>query len=304
MTQTWLKLPKMSHEEWLNWRRGGIGGSDAPAIMGVSPWSTPFTKYEEKVVGRTEEDNASKAYGRASEASVRFEFEELMNTSLSTANIERTDKPWLKASLDGIDNAGTLAVEIKKANRDDHFVAINKKVPEKYYPQCQHILNVLGLPGMYYVSSPSSGSLVIVEVARDDQYIQNELLPAEQQFWEGVLNKRPPELTERDYLNMQDNPLWADIAKKWKETSQQLKTYEAQERQLREQLIALSKDRCSKGSDLNLIKSICQGAVDYKQAIKDYLDNLRQHYPEIPLPEVPIEPYRKPSFIKWTIRAT
>ena len=25
-------------EAWLDWRRGGVGASDAPAIMGVSPW--------------------------------------------------------------------------------------------------------------------------------------------------------------------------------------------------------------------------------------------------------------------------
>ena len=30
-------------------RRNFIGGSDAPAIMGVSPWDTPYTCWEKKV---------------------------------------------------------------------------------------------------------------------------------------------------------------------------------------------------------------------------------------------------------------
>ena len=35
-------------EEWLDWRKKGIGSSDAPIIMGVSPWKTPFELWEEK----------------------------------------------------------------------------------------------------------------------------------------------------------------------------------------------------------------------------------------------------------------
>jgi hypothetical protein len=29
---------EQSTEEWLSWRRGGIGASDAPVVMGLSPW--------------------------------------------------------------------------------------------------------------------------------------------------------------------------------------------------------------------------------------------------------------------------
>ena len=30
----------LSNEEWLSYRRRGIGGSDAAAILGISPWRT------------------------------------------------------------------------------------------------------------------------------------------------------------------------------------------------------------------------------------------------------------------------
>ncbi|MCJ7483244.1 MAG: YqaJ viral recombinase family protein, partial [Thermodesulfovibrionales bacterium] len=29
---------EQSTEEWLSWRRNGIGASDAPVVMGLSPW--------------------------------------------------------------------------------------------------------------------------------------------------------------------------------------------------------------------------------------------------------------------------
>ncbi len=44
-----------------------------------------------------------------------------------------------------------------------------------------------------------------------------------------------------------------------------------------------------------------KGAIDYKQAIADYLDNLRSHYPDIAFGDIPLEPYRKDPFVKWVI---
>ena len=37
--------------EWLAMRRTKIGASDAPIIMGVSPWTTPLQLWEQKVLG-------------------------------------------------------------------------------------------------------------------------------------------------------------------------------------------------------------------------------------------------------------
>ena len=39
----------ISREEWLEWRRGGLGGSDVAGVLGVSPWATPFSVWWSKV---------------------------------------------------------------------------------------------------------------------------------------------------------------------------------------------------------------------------------------------------------------
>ena len=44
----------MSHEEWLQQRRKGIGGSDAGALCGVNPYASPVTVYLDKT-GQIEE---------------------------------------------------------------------------------------------------------------------------------------------------------------------------------------------------------------------------------------------------------
>ena len=37
-----------SRDDWLEWRRGGIGGSDVAAVCGLSPWATPLSVWLDK----------------------------------------------------------------------------------------------------------------------------------------------------------------------------------------------------------------------------------------------------------------
>ena len=55
----------MTREEWLKLRRTGIGGSDAGAICGLNPYSSPMTVYRDKTGDYLEdEDNESMRQGR------------------------------------------------------------------------------------------------------------------------------------------------------------------------------------------------------------------------------------------------
>jgi len=38
----------LTEEEWLNWRKKGIGGSDVAAVLGISPWKTRRDLFYEK----------------------------------------------------------------------------------------------------------------------------------------------------------------------------------------------------------------------------------------------------------------
>lgn len=284
-------MPKMTESEWLQWRRGGLGGSDAAAIMEVSPWCTRFQKFEEKVYGVESEDNAAKAFGRAKEEGARRDFEKLMGKSFFPTNLERTDIPWLKASLDGLTVSGLYAVEIKKTSREDHELAKKGQVTPKYFPQCQHILNVVpSLETFYFYSSPADGSKgAVVEVARENLYIEEQLFPTEQRFWDLVLSQEPPELTDRDYLSMEDNRSWKKVGRKILDVREQIKILEATDKDLVAELKALAGNRSAQGHGIRLQKQICRGAVDYSKI------------PE--LEGVDLAPYRKKSFEKWPVRA-
>ena len=47
----------LTREEWLDWRRRGIGGSDVSAIIGISPFRTARDIYYDKVGIAAVEEN-------------------------------------------------------------------------------------------------------------------------------------------------------------------------------------------------------------------------------------------------------
>ena len=47
--QELVDTSNLSSEEWLSYRRRGIGGSDATAILGISPWRTARDLYYDKL---------------------------------------------------------------------------------------------------------------------------------------------------------------------------------------------------------------------------------------------------------------
>lgn len=61
-------ITALTEEEWRGYRCLGIGGSDAAAVCGVSPWKTARDLYEEKiqkvVVADPDEGWVAKEIGR------------------------------------------------------------------------------------------------------------------------------------------------------------------------------------------------------------------------------------------------
>ena len=297
----------MNQQQLREWRREGIGASDAPVIMGASPWRTPFELWEEKALGIDRDfDNPSMRRGRALEPIARDEFNRMMRCRVAPDWVQHPENSWMRASLDGIDKERKIMVEIKCPNKDDHLRAITKKIPDKYVAQCQHQLAVTGLDGMYYFSFDGSKG-VIVDVARDQQYI-DDMLRQEGDFWGKVISMTAPDLTEKDLkslkeiIGMEENSHWIKKSAEMIKVKSELKTLEERESELKEELISLSQGRNAQGCGLSLTKSICKGQIDYQQAIDAYLENMRSQYPEINFPDVALEPYRKSSFTKYSFK--
>lgn len=168
--------------EWLKWRNEGIGASDAPTIMRENPWTSPETLLREKAeMIRRREANSAMERGTAMEPAARKAYMAQTGVAVSPACLQHTQYPWMRASVDGISQSGDHVVEIK-CGISSYRVACNGQVPDYYYGQLQHILQVTGLTCINYWAYNEQGGGILLAVARDEDYIAR-LFEEEQNFW-------------------------------------------------------------------------------------------------------------------------
>lgn len=176
--------------EWLKWRNGGIGASDAPVIMGENPWKMSSELLDEKL-GKGVPFTGNEATRRGSElepfARKRYESDKCIE--VSPLCLQSDQHSWMRASLDGLSSDMCTVVEIKCGESVYKQTASTGKVPQYYIGQLQHILAVTGLPSIDFFCYLPSRDPICVNVLRDAAYI-SKLISAEQTFWIKVLECR------------------------------------------------------------------------------------------------------------------
>lgn len=291
------------NQQWHEWRRLGIGGSDAPVIMnGVHFGKTPMMLWEEKYLGvYQDKDNYAMKRGRDNEEAGRVAFKELTGIDVVKKDyVVHPEISWLRCNLDGVNDSGEVILEIKNSGADDHIKALNKEVPIKYLPQVEHGRLVLPkVREVHYISLNKDFPVAHIVVEPNRAY-EEELFAKEQAFWDHVLKGIPPELSDLDYVDMDSHELYGCTVNDLRSIVSEIKALEEMEENALETLRSLSQGRSSKGHGFKYRRQICRGSVDYQRAIDNYLDVMRTQYPEIDFPQIATEPYRKKSFEKWT----
>lgn len=140
--------------EWLENRKGRIGGSEAACIVGMNPYQTNVELWEYKTGRRVAEDISDKPfvkYGTNAEEYLRELFKldyPQYNAHYVDNNMWLNDKyPFAHASLDGWleDEKGRRGVlEIKTTNilQSMQREKWNNRIPDNYYIQVLHYLMV------------------------------------------------------------------------------------------------------------------------------------------------------------------
>ena len=203
----------MTEKEWLEERKKGIGGSDASAIMGQSPWKTNVDLWMEKTGRKEAEDISEKpcvVYGKTMEPLLREMFR-VNNPQYEVKHEENTiirhsKYPFLFASLDGIltnketGEKGVLEVKTTEIVRSMQYENWkDENIPDAYYCQVLHYLNVTGFTFAKLVAElkysadyqiRKTYTILRSEVEKDIQYLEQE----EIKFWNEYVIKdiRPP----------------------------------------------------------------------------------------------------------------
>ena len=93
----------LSKEDWLRYRKCGITGTDAGAILGVNPYRSAFQVYHDKISDTTENiDNEAMRQGRDLEDYVAQRFTEATGLKVRRANAiyQSEEHPLLLADFD------------------------------------------------------------------------------------------------------------------------------------------------------------------------------------------------------------
>ena len=168
--------------EWLNWRRGVIGASEAAIIMGENRWKGRQQLIDEKR-GLIEpfSGNAATREGHVLEEHARRALEKKSREKLTATIVQDVYEPFLAASLDAINSSKDQIYEIKCGARSYEMVENFRKVPSYYVAQVQHMLMVTQMDSLIFAAYRPEQPLITFEVFRNESYIR-ELRRKEKDF--------------------------------------------------------------------------------------------------------------------------
>ncbi|MFO1199051.1 MAG: YqaJ viral recombinase family protein [Burkholderiaceae bacterium] len=245
---------------WHEHRAKYRNASETPAVLGVSPWTTPYQLWMQRTGRATVEVNAAMAHGTANEPAARAMFETLTGHVMQPLVMVDGD---YSASLDGITLDGSFIVEIKcPASKDSSILkdARAGRVPVAVYWQMQTQMMVSGATlGQLYVFDGKVGVLL-------DQ-------PAEPAAWETirkgwdefmsyVATDTPPPLTDRDTV-VRDDPVWASAAGEYLRLKAAAETASEALDAAKARLVGLARHTSERGAGVAVSRFWKTGAVQY-----------------------------------------
>lgn len=184
--------------DWLQERRRTLGASDVAAVLGVSPYATALDVWNAKH-GIDRDMNEELAFiGHAEEFTVgRWlrKFHPEIGALRRGFMARSTEAPWLHASFDrfAVRRQEWTPVQIKTAHQYAG-AQWSEEVPDAVAVQVQAELLVHGSARGWAVAFVGGRRFELHPVDRDEEFIQDLLIPQTRAFWEEhVLAGIPPE---------------------------------------------------------------------------------------------------------------
>lgn len=204
---------RITHEQWLDCRRSGIGGSDAGAIMGVSPYRSAYAVWADKL-GKLPpaEDSEPMRQGRDLEDYVarRFMEETGKRVRRKRQMLRSVQHPMMLANIDRQVIGERAGLECK-TSRDIRMTRYkNGDYPDEYYAQCLHYLAVTGWDRWYLAVLVYGTGLLIYTIERSaNEEDIARLVEAEEAFWRNYVETRTqPETDALEATTAALNAVW------------------------------------------------------------------------------------------------
>ena len=202
-----------SREDWLEERKKSLGGSDMGAVLGLNPYSSPYSVWAEKT-GKVPpaEENEAMRQGRDLEDYVAKRFTELSGKKVHRVNaiLRNAEYPYIHANLDRAIANEKSGLECKTASALSESRFKGGNFPTHYYAQCVTYLAITEYLRWYLAVLILGKGFKVYQMTRiendecpewceDSVFVSEEELAAlkscASNFWENhVITDTPPEI--------------------------------------------------------------------------------------------------------------
>ncbi|MDE7399423.1 MAG: YqaJ viral recombinase family protein [Oscillospiraceae bacterium] len=280
----------MPHDEWLTYRRTGIGGSDAAVVCGLNPYVSQIELWADKT-GRLPPKDESEAMriGHDLEEYVAKRFCESTGKKVRRRNsiFRHNDYDFITANIDREIIGENAGLECKTTSVYAKSDFENGEIPLQYYCQCMHYMNVMGYEKMYLAVLVMGKAFYWFEIPYDKDEAES-LLKREVEFWNAYIvpDVRPEpdgsesakNMLETIFNDRVENMITIfeqeEIAAKLAEIKEQKKTLDSEEKQLQQQIINALESN-TRGVTLNYelsYTSRTRTGIDSKRLKAEYPD--------------------------------
>lgn len=309
---------KLTNDEWLDWRRKGIGGSDVAVALNQSPYRTARDLYYDKIGRLSQIEDEDK--------SITFEIGHLLEDVVAQIFAKKTGLtvyedhmmyqhplfPFMIADVDRfvlLPDGRKAILECKTSHYNNMKTSwFNGAVPKHYELQVKHYLAVMNLDVAYIAClfSNSETDFVWAKIERDLEEEESTILQL-QEFWNNyVCSRVEPPLTEnpdlvletlRRYYGPADKraasvslppsfgltlSLLCDLKEEKKQHEAQVRALDQKIKALYAPVIAQMGSACSASCEFGSNKYCVTYNPQYREGIsKDNLSALRAQYPEV-----------------------
>lgn len=248
--------------EWQEHRAQYRNASETAAVMGMSPWQTPYELWLVKTGRKVTVETEAMRHGTETEPAARAAFE--LESGLIMQPLVIVDGDY-SASLDGINLAGDTIVEIKcpyKGQTSELWQLVKTDtVPQYYMLQVQHQLMVSKAKHAYlWVYDGNEGIGVTIE---PDSLVLEQIRVAWDKFQIYLDSDTPPPMTDQDTLRRID-PLWELAAAEYLQCKAASDEAQAKADDAKAKLVALTAHSRETGFGVSVTRYWKQGNVDYK----------------------------------------
>ncbi len=249
--------------EWHEHRAQYRNASETPAVLGASPWVTPYELWLIKTGRKVVEETAPMRHGTAMEPLARAAFEEETGLIMQPQVVVAGD---YSASLDGITLSGDTIVEIKcpfKGQTSELWqTAKAGTVPEHYRLQVQHQLMVSQARRAHlWVYDGKTGINILIE---PDEIAFARIREGWDLFQPYLDGDKPPPLTEQDTKTRSD-AAWREAAESYRGWKSVIDEASAKADIAKAVLIGLTDHPREAGYGVAVTRFWKAGNIDYKR---------------------------------------